>query len=74
MNALLSTLGESDVAAPEGYLYAALMDRLDLQTFQSMIEVFIRAGLVTRESGPTIRPTALLLQTVASCKVEVARG
>lgn len=70
MNALLSSLGEQDVAVPEGYLYAGLMSVLSLQEFQAMIDVLIKVGLITREAGPTIRPTRKLLDAVASCKTE----
>lgn len=74
MNALLSSIGESDVAVPEGYLYAGMMSVMGLQEFQAMIDVLTKVGLITREAGPTIRPTRKLLDTVASCKAEVSRG
>ena len=69
MNAVLSTIGDSDVAVPEGYLYAGLLGKMGLSEFQAMIGFFIKAELVTRKPGPTIRPTRKLLDVVQGFKV-----
>lgn len=36
---------------PEGIVYAALMDRMDINAFNSMIGVLIKSGLVTRSNA-----------------------
>lgn len=40
--------------APEGTLYAALMGRMDLQAFNSMVAMLVRTGLVRKEGHELI--------------------
>lgn len=36
---------------PAGTLYAAMMDRMDLATFESLIATLVRSGLVERRNS-----------------------
>jgi len=69
MNAVLSTLGDSDVEVPEGTLYAGLMSRMNLDEFRRMLGFFHTAELISR-NGFLVRPTAKLLKLIEGFKVQ----
>jgi hypothetical protein len=68
MNAILGTIADmGERGAPEGVMYAALMARCDLSSFQAALGAFERAGLITR-SGHLARATQKLLDAVEKAK------
>lgn len=70
MNALLETIAEAgERGAPEGHMYAAVMGRCDLESFQAVLGLFQRKGLITR-AGHVARPTAMLLEAVERAKAK----
>lgn len=54
--ALITTIAEftDEFGAPEGVLYAGLMDRVDHATFQEIIDLLISAGMIERQAGPVL--------------------
>jgi hypothetical protein len=54
---ILSTLADVPEGGSEGSFYAALMDKCDLDTFQSIIGLITANGLATR-SNHWLAPTA----------------
>lgn len=45
---ILTTVAETPDGAPEGVMYAALMNRVELADFQSLLSIAQQVGLITR--------------------------
>ena len=59
----ISTTTGMKIGAPEGHLYAPLMGDLDLDSFNRMIDLAVRNGLVTK-SGHLLKATKKLIDVL----------
>jgi hypothetical protein len=52
VGAILDAIEEAgDDGAPEGILYAALMDKMSLDSFNGIVDVLVRTGKITKKGN-----------------------